>query len=564
MNFKMKLRKGTLFCYSAILFLSLCGSAHAQVTLNVKLLGYDGSPMEQAHIALKGGTELSLIAQVDEEGRHSLVLPKPGGYGLYAMGSYHETIEVPIIASGDGSIDLTIRLAPRYVAQDPDSVWIVTTDTEEAVRHLMERRSDGMYGVRVPVASDTLAYQVKAQKSGIGTAMLAGTQHDRLILSDAGLLWDAASDYFSVMPISGGMAEITFDPARLPEHEAEAGIETDPPVLADIAAAHWFVQGQSQLEVDAFWAMQRGKIDKKRYEAQLEELQAPVRDRIAALQDGPLRQWLLLRYFNSLMPAAADSLLARQVLNEVIPTSVLWSYFTRRALEASLLIQTIDYRANDTDLVLSYLRRAIDNHADAQVRAQFLLAGVTLAHEIGDEGLKWEYYFQLQGEYAESSQAESAREGFSPDRKLQPGKTIPVFSFPALGEESVTYTDELLRGKVFLLDFWGTWCKGSLAQMSELHEAYKKHRDSGFEILSIAMRDTEESIAAFRADQFPMPWLHSIAKSEDFEAVVSTFEISVYPWPILVDKNGTIIALGLDLLKRDLSEELEDAMAPIN
>ena len=100
--------------------------------------------------------------------------------------------------------------------------------------------------------------------------------------------------------------------------------------------------------------------------------------------------------------------------------------------------------------------------------------------------------------------------------------------------------------------------------MSELHEAYKKYRESGFEILSIAMMDNEESIAAFRVDQFPMPWLHSIAESEDFEAAVSAFEVSAYPWPILVDKNGTIIALGLDLLKRDLSEELEDAMGPIN
>ncbi len=561
MNYTRKPGK-TLF--TAILFLSLCGSARAQVSLNVTLLGYDGSPMEQAHIALREGTELSLFAQTDEEGGHSLVLPKPGGYGLYAMGAYHETLDFPLIALGDGPIDLTIRLAPRYVSQDLDSVWVVTTDASKAIRHLMDRRPDGTYGVRVPVKSDTLAYQVRAQKSGSWTAMVAGTQHDRLDFSEAGPLLDAASDYFSVMPSSGGMAEITFDPAKLPEHEAEAGIETDPPVLADIAAAHWFVQGQSQLELDAFWAMHRGEIDKKEYEAELGRLQAPVRDRIAALQDGPLRQWLLLRYFNSLMPAAADSLLARQVLNAVAPTSVLWSYFTRRALEASLLIQTIDYRANDTDLVHSYLRRAIDVHADAQVRAQFLLAGVTMAHEIGDEGLKWDYYLQLQGEYAESSQAERARENFSPERRLQPGKTIPAFSFPALGEESVTYTDELLRGKVFLLDLWGTWCKGSLAQMSELHEAYKKYRESGFEILSIAMMDNEESIAAFRVGEFPMPWLHSIAESEDFEAAVSAFEISAYPWPILVDKNGTIIALGLDLLKRDLSEELEDAMGPIN
>ena len=557
----MKLGK-TLFAVS--LLLNLNGLVHAQVTLNIALLGYDGSPMEQAHVALRAGTEILLLAQADEEGKHSLVLPKPGGYGLYAMGAYHETLEIPLIALANEAVNLTIRLAPRFVAQGLDSVWVVVADSAGTIRHLMEKRSDGTHGARVPVGSDTLSYQIRAQKSGTSTVMLAGTQHERLDFSKAGPLWDAASDYFSVMQSSGGMAEITFDPGRLPESEAEAAVEADPQVFADIVAEHWFVLGQSQLETDAFWAMQQGEIDKQEYEAQLERLQAPVRNRIAALQDGPLRQWLLLRFFHSLMPAAADSLLVRQVLNEVAPTSVLWSYFTRRALDASLLIQTIDYRANNMDLVHSYLRRVIDDHADAKVRAQFLLAGVTIAHGNGDEGLKWDYYLQLQGEYAESPQAESARKDFSPERKLQPGKTIPAFNFPALGEKSESYTDELLRGKVFLLDFWGTWCKGSFAQMSELHEAYNKYRDAGFEILSIAMMDDEESIAAFRMGQFPMPWLHSVAESEDFEAVVKAFEISAYPWPILVDKHGTIIALGLDLLKRDLSEELEDVMEPID
>ncbi len=545
---------------TASLCLSLCGSVSAQATLNFSLLGYNGSLMERAHVALMDGPDLLLVVQIGEDSKYSLELPKPGGYRLYAMGPHHETLKIPLIAEENGPVDLSIRLAPRYLSHELDSVWVVTADSSGTHRHLMERLSDGIYSAQVPTTSDPLAFQISASTRSGSAVVLAGTHHDKLLLDEAGPFWDAASDYYSIKKNSGGIVEISFDPSRLPEHEAQAVIETDPPVHALILAEDLFVDKQSQLETSAFWALQRGEISEQDYESRLDDLQTPVRKRIDNLEDGLLRQWLMLRYFHSLMPAAKDSLLARQVLEKVAPTSALWSYFTSRALDASLLIRTINYRAGDSKQVLSYLRQVIDNHTDPEVRSQFLLAGITMAHDLGDESLKWEYYLQLQGDYAESPQAEHARKDFSPERALQPGKTIPSFSFSALGDESQTYTDELLRGTVFLLDFWGTWCAGSYAQLPELHEAYRKHHDAGFEILSMAMMDNKESMAEFRQDQFPMPWLHSLVASEDYEATVQSFEVSAFPWPILVNREGTIVALGRDLLKSDLSEVLDEVL----
>ena len=359
---------------TAGLFLSLCGAVNAQSILNVTLLGHHGSPMEQAHVALMGGPDLKLIVQTGEDGRYSIELPGPGGYRLYAMGVHHETLRIPLIVEGTGPVDLSVRLAPKFLSHDLDSVWVAATCPSGTFRQLMVIRSDGTYSARVSTTSDSLVFQVSATTRGGDTIVLAGTEHDKLFLDEVGPFWDTESDYSSVVESSAGTAVISFDPFRLPEQAMRAVIERDPSIYSELHAADLFVNEQSRLELDAFWAQKRGEITQQQYDSRLDDLQTPVRERIDGLEDGLLRQWLLLSYFHVLMPAAKDSLLARQVLKNVAPGSVLWSYFAQRPLDVTLLIQTVDYRSNEPDETSSYLSRAIESHTDSEVRSQFLLA----------------------------------------------------------------------------------------------------------------------------------------------------------------------------------------------
>src|SRR5829696_1668126 len=72
-----------------------------------------------------------------------------------------------------------------------------------------------------------------------------------------------------------------------------------------------------------------------------------------------------------------------------------------------------------------------------------------------------------------------ARENFAPD-----------FSFTSSEGEHMTLED--LRGKVVLLDFWGTWCPPCVESVPELRDLYKRYsKDGTFTLIGISS-DTEE------------------------------------------------------------------------
>ncbi len=62
--------------------------------------------------------------------------------------------------------------------------------------------------------------------------------------------------------------------------------------------------------------------------------------------------------------------------------------------------------------------------------------------------------------------------GLSLDPKLVPspliGKPMPVFTLPRLQDPDATISDADLRGKVFILNIWATWCTACRAEHNVL------------------------------------------------------------------------------------------------
>src|SRR4051812_7159191 len=67
------------------------------------------------------------------------------------------------------------------------------------------------------------------------------------------------------------------------------------------------------------------------------------------------------------------------------------------------------------------------------------------------------------------------------------------FSLPDLKGDTVQLSS--MKGKVFLLDFWASWCVPCRYGNKELVKLYAKYKANGFDILSVSL---DEKISAWK------------------------------------------------------------------
>ncbi len=103
------------------------------------------------------------------------------------------------------------------------------------------------------------------------------------------------------------------------------------------------------------------------------------------------------------------------------------------------------------------------------------------------------------------------------------------------------------KGKVVILDFWGTWCIPCRQTHPHLKDLYKRYKAKGLEIVAVAdekNKDLEKArtgwIAAIEKDD--AHWVHVLNKEGvDEQDIVKDYEITSFPTKLLLDKNGKIL-----------------------
>ena len=140
-------------------------------------------------------------------------------------------------------------------------------------------------------------------------------------------------------------------------------------------------------------------------------------------------------------------------------------------------------------------------------------------------------YIQLQpgGGYAETARklAENprrARENYAPD-----------FSFTSLQGEYITLED--LKGKVVVLDFWGTWCPPCVESVPELRNLHKRYsKEASFVLIGISSDRDEEAWKDF-TDKNRMVWPQY---RDENRKIQNAFNIRAYPTYIVIDHEGIV------------------------
>jgi uncharacterized protein (TIGR03435 family) len=92
-------------------------------------------------------------------------------------------------------------------------------------------------------------------------------------------------------------------------------------------------------------------------------------------------------------------------------------------------------------------------------------------------------------------------------------------------------------GKVYVVQFWATWCGSSRAAIPHINELAEKFSGKGVEFLSIT-DDSAEKVEAFLSKQEIKGSVSCDPSGKDF----TTYGVQVIPHTILVDKQGRIAA----------------------
>src|SRR5262249_40230141 len=110
----------------------------------------------------------------------------------------------------------------------------------------------------------------------------------------------------------------------------------------------------------------------------------------------------------------------------------------------------------------------------------------------------------------------------------------PDFSFTT--RQNMPISNVGLRGKVVLLDFWGTWCPPCRESVPILRNLNKKYASKPFQLVGVSSDDDEDVWRTFTEAQ-KMDWQQYIDLSGK---VLEAFKIESFPTYIVLDKDGVI------------------------
>ena len=131
-------------------------------------------------------------------------------------------------------------------------------------------------------------------------------------------------------------------------------------------------------------------------------------------------------------------------------------------------------------------------------------------------------------------EAETARRLIDEPRRAREN-FAPPFSITTKNGEYITLDD--LKGKVVLLDFWGSWCGPCREATPSLVRYSNKHSSEVFVMIGVAVNESSEQGWREYIDKNKMNWPQYLDSTRKIAAL---FNVTAYPTYITIDSEGII------------------------
>jgi thiol-disulfide isomerase/thioredoxin len=164
---------------------------------------------------------------------------------------------------------------------------------------------------------------------------------------------------------------------------------------------------------------------------------------------------------------------------------------------------------------------------------------------------------------------EQQESGGGPEQHRGVGRTLPRLELYPLTAEGGMVTLPDIRGRVVLLNFWGTWCPPCREELPHIAVVQRKFRgQNSFQLLAVSCgRGVHEDLEQLRADtqafldqqNFDLP-TYADPNSITRNAVNEASRFDGYPTTLLLDRQGIIRRVWVGY-RPGVAGEMEESIA---
>jgi cytochrome c biogenesis protein CcmG/thiol:disulfide interchange protein DsbE len=138
------------------------------------------------------------------------------------------------------------------------------------------------------------------------------------------------------------------------------------------------------------------------------------------------------------------------------------------------------------------------------------------------------------------------------------GKPAPDFQLPELRDPSKTFSPKQMRGKVWLLNVWGSWC---IACREEHPFLLELKRQGKTPIYGMDWKDKRDAALA-TLEELDDPY--TLTFSDEDGRVAIDYGVTGAPETYLIDKNGMIAYKEVGQLNPEVMKKLQPLIDELN
>ena len=112
----------------------------------------------------------------------------------------------------------------------------------------------------------------------------------------------------------------------------------------------------------------------------------------------------------------------------------------------------------------------------------------------------------------------------------------PAFSLKDIDEKPHSLAD--YKGKVVLLNFWGTWCPPCRREMPSMERVYEHLHTKNFVVLAINQMETPDDVFVYTSQLTMAPTFPILFDKNS--SVADAYKVMGLPTSYLIDKKGNI------------------------